>query len=225
MVKGIYIDLDSLLDTRLSLLMNISPVLAAIAYDDIYINRSNDVFGPMSALEFRVRYKNRDKRVLHPPLPTGIIALLETHITHLRQDDILKGGDGDVKLYLNTNPYEFSTHECSLLVGGLESKLPNGVTVEIVDDSELSVKWVKRNINTLILYDGIAFIEKNVASGKLVPGYLEGVELIVPDVIHTIEGVVPDRDLAMNGLSTVLMPFIDLTFVTVALFSTHISRK
>ena len=58
-MNNLYIDLDSLLDTRLGIFMEISSDLAALVYNDDYKRRDADIFKYMSNLEFRERYSKK----------------------------------------------------------------------------------------------------------------------------------------------------------------------
>ncbi len=221
-MDNIYIDLDSLLDTRLGLFMDISPKLAGFIYSHDFITRYSDNFPLMNYLEFKDRYTKRNRDFIKIPLPTMIISLLEIHTLHLSQKNILRGGDGLIKLYLNLYPYEFSKHEELLIVSGIKSKLLDRVNVIPVYDENLSVGFIKDNIDTIIMYDGIDWVERNVKSGKLKEKVIPYVEMIVPDVIHTPESITTNKDEILSNIATIFLPFIDLTFVAVGLFSTHI---
>ncbi len=224
-MHNLYIDLDSLLDTRLGLFMSMSPELAAVIYNNNYVTRINDNFSLMGYLEFKERYKNRNKQVLKIPLPTMIIMFLEVHLTFLIQDNTYKGGDGYIDVYLNLYPYEFSTQEKNLIVNGFRSKLPKKVTVIPVFDENPQVSFIKEKIHTLVLYNGLDWVEHNVKHNKLQMGEINHVELIIPDIINTPVGVHLEKEKIINELTLSFLPFIDISFLDVGMFSTSIPNN
>jgi len=227
-VIGIYIDLDAILDTRFGILYNISPKLAARIYSEKYLERHSDNFSLMSNIEFSERYRNRDNGVIRTPFPTHILKLLGHHALGMRQDSILKGGNGAVKVFLNIHPYNLSTSEIKLLENGLLSKLPETTVVEVVNDSLLIPKTIKlRNIKTVIKYDGVSWINTLVSKSLIRIGEINDVELIVPDIVDTPLHEKFNEENAMTDIARIFAGLINLTYISVAMFSfvSDIKRK
>jgi len=224
-MANVYIDLDALIDSRLGIFMNISPELAAQVYADGYPTRFSDNYKLMNYLEFKERYNDRNKGTISTPLPTMVMSFLEHHIMSIRQDNILRGGDGMVKVFLNVYPYVMSRYEETILLSGFKSKLPVRTEVEIVHDEALSpTNILDDKIVTVMKYDGVNWIENLISNKKIMLGELSGVELIVPDIINTTETIKVNKDEILGELTTIFSQFINLTFIATAMFSATIPK-
>ena len=153
-----------------------------------------------------------------------MMSILETHSKFASIDNERKGGSGLIKVYVNLYPYEFSSIEETLIISGISSRLSEKITVIPVYDANTSPDFIHKNISTLIMYDGITWVENNVKLGKLKKYTLTNVELIVPDILHTPEKIDMDKDELLTMLANIFIEYIDLTFVAVGMFSSQIKK-
>ena len=78
--NGIYLDLDSILDTRLSLLFTFDPNLAKDVITHGYTSRDEDVFPGISKEVFASLYSKRTTNILFNATITKLIKLVNEFI-------------------------------------------------------------------------------------------------------------------------------------------------
>ena len=126
MKRDLYIELDSILDTRLSTLLNFDFDLGKewIEKGD-YSKRSTDSFKYLSSGVFNILYRERNKATLLNPLPTPMLGMITEYCEKARVEDVSMGGDGLITIHLNTYPYNLSTEELEFILHILEKYRPN----------------------------------------------------------------------------------------------------
>ena len=78
--RDIYVDLDSLFDTRLAILDKIDTRYATLVYEAGYCNRTEDAFPRLSKEAFKKLFDDRDNDVLSRALLTNVIGMVKDHI-------------------------------------------------------------------------------------------------------------------------------------------------
>ena len=107
---GVYLEIDSFLDTRLAMIYCINDRLASSLTPDIYNNRNNDNFGYMSHDIFAQIYNKRNKQLLELATPTRIKYLVY-EICLNKYNNMLNVKEGFRRdeiptIYFNTYPYD-----------------------------------------------------------------------------------------------------------------------
>ena len=102
---GIYINLDSLIDTRLSVLHYHSPKIfkQVVKSIDKYQSRLKDEFDYLDTELFKEMYKKRNSEMIKEPIPTFIPEFIKSYVLTCLQE---KSGE-IVTMYLNVYPYKF----------------------------------------------------------------------------------------------------------------------
>ncbi len=218
-MSNIYIDLDSIIDTRLGLLNSIDSTLAARIYSNGYQNRHNDNYPMMHFLEFKERYRSRTPLVLKTPFPTMMLSLVQMQAMELSQENLLKGGDGVVTIYLNFFPYDLDKYEKTIIINSMLIKMPKRVKIIDVFDESVSLEFVEDNIHTIIKYDGLEWLNKQISITKHSNINIHHVDLIVPDIISYSNKLKVERDDILQHTAFTLLPIVNVMFVSVGLFS------
>ena len=183
-MHNIYTDLDSILDTRHSLLYYLNKDIATdVITSNKYINRKKDSFDNISMDIFRTIYRYRNKELLLIAKPTHVCGLISNLIlTELK--DISE--DGIFNLYLNVYPYVLTMDEQSNLVELMDRMLPDFVGIKIINSSldDVDPDWIKANdIKTLFMYEALNWLEYQNANTKILTNTLTSMMLYGPDVI------------------------------------------
>ena len=183
-MHNIYTDLDSILDTRHSLLYYLNKDIATdVITSNKYRNRKKDSFDNISMDIFRTIYRYRNKELLLIAKPTHVCGLISNLIlTELK--DISE--DGIFNLYLNVYPYVLTMDEQSNLVELMDRMLPDFVGIKIINSSldDVDPDWIKANdIKTLFMYEALNWLEYQNANTKILTNTLTSMMLYGPDVI------------------------------------------
>lgn len=183
-MHNIYTDLDSILDTRHSLLYYLNKDIAKdVISNNTYRNRKKDSFENISMDIFRNVYRYRNKELLLIAKPTHICGLISNLIlTELK--DISE--DGIFNLYLNVYPYNLTMDEQSNLIELMDRMIPDFVGIKIINSNldDIDPEWIKNNeIKTLFMYEALNWLEYQNANTKILTNTLTSVLLYGPDII------------------------------------------
>lgn len=181
--NSILLDLDTVFDTRLSLLYAISEDLALeVVESNQYTKRIRDNFGNISSDVFRSLYKRRNKNILKFALPTNIIELVNDLMVKYATD---ANNTELPKLYINTYPYRLAEDEKIVMINVLGNLFKNCTFELLYMDpvNELTPCWVNENVQTVIMYDGLNWLENHNRLFNLIEHPLIDKTLIVPALL------------------------------------------
>ena len=168
--NNLLVDLDSLFDTRLPVLMGISEAAAYnVLNSGYYYNRVKDEFDLIPASIFRTIYRYRTKGVLEYALPTHIFNVMASILDDIYRDDTKNVLNKDDKyLYINLYPYELSVNEKDILSSAIKQLIPP-VNIKFINVSnvELTPKWIYNNVSSMIKYDLQDWVEWHVSDLSL----------------------------------------------------------
>lgn len=214
--RFIYTDLDSLYDTKLTLLNMIDSRLAIEyvyrEYDltDQILYLNNDVFNSI--------YKDRDKRVLLGSKQTSVIDLIRQIVSDIdiksKLNNIIRG---ELKLVINIYPYILNNDECNNIKEFLMKYILHLNEVIIIDKKEIPNDLLHK-LNIMIRRDGLDWFFSNKLK---TPGFsIPNLKMIVPDSMYEkyIKNTDVDRDKLKEYLETITMQDITLEFIEEELF-------
>lgn len=219
---GIYLDLDTIIDTRLNLLYAIDDKLAdKVVKSDKWKNRFVDSFEYISYRVFKNLYKKRNRSLLSTPRVTKVIELLSELTIKIRHRNINFGQSGNVIVYLNIFPYDIDIMEIDMLLNGISQSLPSHVEIKIIKESYITPEWISNNVIVVLMYDGLEWIEKNTANKNLIKINLPEVLMITPILTYPKHGVIkkPPSDKELLNITETLLPIIRVEFASIDIFS------
>lgn len=160
-IKTILVDLDCLLDTRLSTVHLINPEAVPIMLDkNVYHDRKKDDYykltkGMISNETFIDKYYDRDKETLKASVPTNMLKLLH-EITYTVGEQTIS--EPDVKLVeviVNIHPYKLNYEEKEVLINSFSVYLFPETKISIIDKpiSYLSPKVLASFYDGYITYE------------------------------------------------------------------------
>jgi len=207
----IYVDLDSLFDTRYPVLYGLNPNIAnRISNNDYYNMRSLDQFENISYNVFKSFYRNRNKNILKLALPTNIFNLVGEYIVESNTTGIIRSKTTPTTLFINIYPYNLNTQEIEMLKLILREKIPVLFTLKIISipNRELTPDWLEQNVSTIIKYDTMEWIELHMALNTLIRKPIINTTFVAPALIKSNVDINKlDKDIFKNttiSLSTIL---------------------
>ena len=167
----IYVELDTILDTRLGTLFLIDESLVRGAFTgQEYMGRVKDNFGWIGSKLFKKIYECRDQSVLQVSEVTPMVNMVNDYCVQAMSSDIMSGGKGDIKIYINTYPYELTEEFKEEMKDKMGDLFTSVHEIVIVDGEHISGEWLQENIGMAVMYDPMSYVEKDMAvAGKTNP--------------------------------------------------------
>lgn len=131
--QGIYIELDALLDTRLSTIIDVAGEDAALnVLSNGYFTRSSDNFVGVDKQAFDLAYANRTKDVLINATVTKVLSLVNDFVFAMNKQAVLGPMHAGPKIILNTYPYLLTEEETNVIIRGLVAATNKSVDITAV---------------------------------------------------------------------------------------------
>jgi hypothetical protein len=205
--------MDSLFDTRITILSLLNPTHARHVVKGNYLARTSDSFGHLTHEIFRHIYRDRDNAVLHLSEMTSIVSMLSGTMTDMNYEDLILDGNGDVKLIVNVYPYDLNENEIEILRESLLLHVRDANNIIVMREENISVKWLDDNCSVVVMYDGLEWLWKNISEGNLTVGGLIDTNMIIPNLFPT------DKEIVSDDLETIYKSFS--TMVNLAIIDTY----
>lgn len=186
-VKRVYLDLDTLFDTRLGTLATISQDAAThVMQSNLYWDRDHTNWGVLTQglvddATFVQRWEQRDQAVLRASIVSGIIPVLINLVTdylRARQEGQV---DYELVLEINLYPYTLELEEMDELSSILRHELLNdNLGIQFISQSlaEMTPEYIHERYAALTFYEFHQWIKLHCEA--LVKRPLRGIPLIVP---------------------------------------------
>lgn len=225
--SGLYMEIDSFLDTRMAMIYCINSELAKSISSNEYNNRDNDNFGYMSYDIFTQLYSLRNKNLLELATPTKI-KYMAYEICLDKNNDMLNIRDGYNRvhvpvIYFNTYPYNLDESEVNVFKKLLE-EIYDFCEIEMInmDINKCNPNWIDKHVNFVIMYHGLKWLEYHVSNGNLIKLPLPGVTLIVPDIIFSrnVNNLMKKKEDILEGTKRMYQSVINLEFVYIGNYNT-----
>lgn len=219
--KNTLVELDSLIDTRLAMVYLLDKESAtSITKDGSYYKRVKDNYGSISKDIFDVFYKKRNKQLLLLGLPTPVFTILKQHYGDIITDEINDEFEDDIKIFVNIYPYDLLESEKEKIIETVNNIIPKSI-VEIVSLSkkELTPVWVHENVSTVIMYEGVEWLEYHMSNDNLINNPLLKTLLISPAIVPGSVSSSSIKKDTFKDLMLVSGTLIDLVLVDAINFS------
>jgi hypothetical protein len=150
----ILVELDALLDTRISTISTFGEdaFLSNIMGD--YYQRGIDVFKDVDMDEYRLRYEKRDTRTLFKSMMTPIGKLIKEYVVTVLENNLSTPDHRKPKVVVNVYPYKLSEYEIRTVIGAVRSLTKDMADIEVIDMSydQLTSGYVKTRLAAMVLY-------------------------------------------------------------------------
>jgi hypothetical protein len=229
---GIYVDLDTILDTRMGTLFDPSNPSKYEKYilSGRYFNRDEDNFPDTDMEEYREKYSKRNSHILDNSLITGILR----EIYNLCVINISSSMYNPVKqiprIILNTYPYNLGLTEKNKIIRAIAISLKDLPEIELVYMSleEVTVRYIKEKISFMYLYHWFLWLEIHALNGGfkrlgspetiLFAPRLYMDKSVIENDKESLNHIRRDPDYFFKMVQELSRPFIDLQFMPVEMF-------
>lgn len=227
-MRKLYLDLDSLLDTRLGTLSQLNPLAASRAVQTgAYWDREYDQWerltgGLVDTPAFAAAWATRGRPELEAATVTGIIVVIMQILAMYQRNQVEGLVKEDLALEINLHPYNFELEEMDELTSILKHHLYyEDLTVTYCAHplEQLTPKLLTSAYDTAIMYDFIPWIKHHATA--LAETRAPDFSLIVPRLFeqdpHSLS--VERKQQEITGFQLWLVEHLDLHFINVANFS------
>lgn len=151
----IYVDIDSILDTRLGTLASLKEEYAVNALLNGYTDRDRDEFNDVPYEIFSKAYEKRDVNTLMLSTFTDVFVLLDSCIKSTFETAATNPNTKPLQIQVNVYPYELTEEEMSEISIAVWSRLREMVDVSVVNinDASLTPEYCKETYSMMIRYD------------------------------------------------------------------------
>jgi hypothetical protein len=220
----IMIDLDTLFDTRLSVLLKMGDEAVSEAFkDDMYYHRTSDRWPNIDPEEFKRHYDTRTKELLKTTSVTPILSLVTEFASKTIKNISNTPFHSRPKCVVNTYPYKLIEPEVDVLLKTLAAATKGLCDIEIVHMTldDITPRFVKNNLAIMVMYEYYKWLELHSANGLFKKTTCPEVALFGPMLYfiprdNTIEGD------AFKAMEEVMGPLIGLRLFPIEMFSTCI---
>lgn len=210
--QGIFIELDALLDTRLSTLYSLGPDIVAESLSKNYFTRRIDTFEGVDKKLFKDAYNARDKVTLSNAIVTKAIGFVKELILLTTSQAIKTPFHAGAKLLVNIYPYELEDSEVNAIVEGVVYAIKGACDVQAVNMSlqDLTPKYCKDNLGYMFLYEYVPWLEAQGYNFKDLP--CPEIMVVVPGIYFTEEE--PTKQEMKNAIENFMHPLRAMEFVS-----------
>lgn len=180
MKSRIYIDLDSILDTRLGTISKLYPERAIeLLGDAAYYMREENVFEGVDKALFDTAYAKRDKETLSSSTPTAFLLELRKIVFDVLEKSV-HPLHGDVDVTINVYPYKLTEDEKKDIEACVLYYTGECVPVRTIDlmPSLLTPVYFKGEFSVAIMYDFGTWLESQAEAFRTIQ--IPDVSLLVP---------------------------------------------
>lgn len=227
---NIYLDLDTILDTRLGTLAMIGdehPIRALNSGK--YHKRMLDEFEGISVQEFREAYAKRNIDTLKHSVLTNLTFFLRRLIKDSLVSAVIHQRVEKMCFTVNVFPYDFSDPDLvEMLIGCIRFHTYSTSNVQIVSipDEELTPEFVAKNYQIMIRYNWVNWVDKHKEyfERRGIPG----VTVVVPEIFYDsmpsqedIDQLNLKKQNPFNMAEQITAALFRLKHMPVSLFSIH----
>ena len=226
--NGVYVNLDSLIDTKANLLFELDvEVYKKELSNRRYHKRFSDQFDYIPNDIFTEIYRRRDKRVLKNPAPTYVLNLIKDYCIGARHSNIESGASGDITIHVNTFPYDLSENEIELLKTGIFSSMESMIDsifikIEMINksDLELTPKWLGEEIGLAVMSNAMVWVNTQMQAGSLLSYPIPDIPIMTPTIVE--EKLVIKKSSILEFFKEISQSqgmFVDIQFIRTEVFS------
>lgn len=185
----IYVSIDALFDTRLSILHAMDPAKLDPVVEEKYFGRKFDEFDGYNTKSFQDRYDKRDIAALKDAMITGIIPIISYFAKTTLKARVSTPFRRQPKLELNIYPYNLSEKAIKTIIHGLKIVTEGLIDIEVVRYSleELTPSFVKSNYIDMVMYDYWNWLECHAKNKNFESVQCPEVTLIGPMLVKSRE--------------------------------------
>lgn len=212
---ALMIELDCLLDTRISLLASYGDDILSKALEDGYHERLIDTF--RDADNFNVDYANRTKELLKDAILTPLSSMLTEFAEKTLKLNINTPFHSNPKIIVNCYPYTLTKDEEHNVITAVVGITNEAADVELVymTPTDITPSYVKQ-LRVIVMYDYPTWLEIHSDNRLLTKQTCPEVTLISPAIYY--KPFIKADIKAFRNMEEIVAPFIRLTLVDISNF-------
>jgi len=220
--KSIYIDLDSLYDTRLATVKEIDNVLAISELDNVhYLSRVYEEFGYVTNNVFSLRYQLRNNKTLKDSFVTRALHLLILECESLMEKHRELDVNSIITVDINMFPYNIGqeTQEMIIKIIKTFNRMDNVEYYFInVNPKKYSLQMANDTYNVMIMYEGLRWLDICLTKR---PYNASNVHLYVPALLMDAMVLTNVKDIEniFEAQAKLYSPYINMTMLPIEYFS------
>lgn len=230
--QGIYVDIDSLLDTRFGTLVGMGQEVLIGVLDNGYFQRRAETFYGVEKEVFDEAYKKRDKSVLAQSVITKVLGFVNELVREMNTQAIQTPFHTGPKIYINTYPYELNDSEAAVILKAVV-KVTNQLSDVILIHKEpkaLTPQYCDSNFAVMFMYDyapfleaqGEAFVQKRCPSLSV---FVPGIYFVREPTAEELSSALETRMHPIKEMELISAPMIGLKLYEIELFCANIPQK
>jgi hypothetical protein len=237
---GIYVDIDSLLDTRFGVLAQMCTIDELFdIFKHGYLFRNKDEFYNVDTEIFKSKYESKSTLNIVHAKQSKVIKLIRDIIVYFIEIIEQTQSPADIVIELNINGYNLNDAEIDILIRVIAQVTSWKVNVKVINMplNELNSKYISLNYKTIIMYDVGKWL--NVVKDDLIKNPCKEIQVLTPavwfggqpspeDTIHiqeAFECLKQDKNTEPFKLFEIMLsPYIDLKVIDIDVFSIDIPR-
>lgn len=183
----IYVDLDSLFDTRLSTLYKLDSQRVAGLLKNGYFSRDYDEFDGYDVETYHKAYQQRDASTIHhssvTDVPRIILYFAEQTLKARASTPFVK----QPRLHLNIYPYVLPEEAIVAIVEGVKLVTKGLIDIEIIDTplEQITPSYVKKTYAMLVMYEYWNWLEIHAANRNFESTFCPEITLIGPAIVRS----------------------------------------
>jgi hypothetical protein len=224
-VERIYLDLDTILDTRLGTLAKHNQTLATQVLSGPYHERDMDEFPGLSREEFMKLYAQRDIHTLLHSVRTNIFALMHSISRSQLETNAMGGSFDQITYVVNVHPYDLTAEEMEQMRSVIELVALDTYPVEMVrlTDKELTPKFCKSEYAMMVRYHWGYWIDMH--KDAFLETQMPGVTLMAPATYERRPDLAALKAAGnmhpFHALEVSVAPIVGLRLMPVSMFSIY----
>jgi hypothetical protein len=218
-----FVELDTLLDTRLSIIARLGDDVLKEAVLNNYHDRKIDKFKGVDPEYFKEAYANRDKSVLKDTIITPIGPMIKEYVLKTLSRVGYTPFNFRPRIMINIYPYKLTTEEVNIIKIAVVSMTNKLADVEIVSMNyeDITPNFIKASLTMMCMYDYHEWLNIHGLNGNFKKKTIPEINLLGPR-IYFLESQVYD-DKAISALEDLVAPVVNLTLLPIKNFSAIIS--
>ena len=219
-ISTMLVEIDSILDTRLGVLMDIVPDQVPSILADSYHDRLWDVFPGVDLLTFQRRYKERDVSILKNSWSTPMADLMTDFVMKTLKQTLRTPFHKQPKIDINSYPYVLNDTDAEIIIAAVAAKTNQQCDVSMVSysPSDLNPVFLKNHYEVVMMYDFQEWLEVHAVSGVWKKYTCPNVSVMAPLMVKNPDSY--DKNMKIQNifsdyetLSKTMAPYVDMQFL------------
>lgn len=219
------VELDSILDTRLGVLLDIDPEKVPTILAKYYHDRLWDVFPEVDLLTYQRKYRERNTSILKNSWATPMVDLMKDFVFKTLKQTLRTPFHKLPKLDINVYPYGLSDEEAAVVISAIATTTEEQCDVQIVSYSpeDLNPVFLKNRYEVVMMYDFHTWLETHSQNGNWKKHSCPKVSVMAPLMVKNSETYDPNKTVGdiledYETLAKTMSPYVDMQFLPLQAF-------